>query len=1083
MSTNVDLKIGLNLEIGSVPVSLAAALTTTDTTSTYTFNGCVQDAVIDIGSFMSFVGQQFGLNVQLPPELNLEAIIDYVAGQVIYTVPQTGAASTGLGVAAKFDLVYINGGDTKNVTLTFYADSISQSGTSNPYVVGAAIEADLPFKKLPLAGDIPVFNEFALKHIGFSYTNTNPNSGGKPVAFQIPQVDTSSNPLYTRTVGDGKEKNAYTVNSSGNQTIFTLDKSGFSLTAGLMREGADTAESNFALPLSLPAATPAALTPATYYNTPGSTVQTSPPGSSVNWMNINKTFGPLNLQKIGLNYQSGEATFGFSAGMTMGGFSLDVQGLSITFPLPLPGMPAGSDTSFDLQGLGMDFTKPGLEIGGAFLKTTDPASGLTSYLGEAIVQVAEFGFKAIGGYAPAQHNLPAAFFIYANLEAPLGGPPFLYVSGLAFGFGVNYTLVLPTIATLPTYLLLPDMAPPQGNAQNALSSVMGQLQNGSVIQYQAGEYWVGFGIQFTSFDIISAFAMVTISFGVDMQVALLGSCALVLPEGTPEALVSVQVNLVAAITPSTGLINVAGVVTPSSYILGPFVKLSGGFAFYLWYGGEHRGDFVMSVGGYHPSFTKPDWYPSVPRLRVTYNLGPFQASGSAYLALTPSTFMAGMAVAATFDAAVVKVWFCLGADFLISWSPLYYEADAYVNVGCDLNVGLFTLKLHVGADLQLWGNPFGGRADVDLDIMTITISFGSDAVEPVPVTWQNLEQTFLPPPVTAAAQQASPVFQQQPLRATRHKKTALTATDEDAVTANVTASVATGLLGKDVTSQDNETWNWIVDPDHFDIVTATTIPANVANWCTGVDTVAFIPDNPAQYNGASLDTTAHPYYDLPAGMETYSGTQVWNTGIHVKPMKLSGVQSVHTITLCKRENSGDSGFADYRNNIMLTPVLGSSNTALWGDPALPANDVNTPALLPDTLLGFHLQPVPRDPDTVNKVPLIDLLYTVGEQTNFSYTSAQPDTAYRLQVTENDQTQTMNITVSGAANEQLNNSGYVLSALTNSWVTSQRNTILNDLNNNDWDTYTAAEVVLTSMGSTEILTNWPMVAILSTNNVA
>jgi len=1086
MSTNVDLKIGLNLEIGSVPVSLAAELTTTDTGTVYTFNGCVQNATIDIGSFMTFVGQQFGLAVQLPPELNLQAVIDYVAGQVIYTAPKTGNATTELGVAAKFDLTYTNGGTTDTVTLTFYADTIIQSGSTgtNPYVVGAAIDTDLQFKNLPLLGDIPVFNEYTLKHIGFSYTNADPK--GKPVSFSIPKVDTSANPLYTRTVGDGKEKNNYSISTTGDQTTFQLGEGGFSLTAGLMREGSDTPENNFALPMSMPAATPSS-TPASYYNNPKNTVQTSPPASPVHWINVNKTFGPVNLQKVGLNYESGEATFGISAGLAMGGFSLDVQGLSITFPLPLPGMPAGNTVSFDIQGLGMDFKEPGLEIGGAFLKTIDPTTKITNYFGEVIVQVAEFGFKAVGGYAPAQNSNPAAFFIYANLEIPLGGPPFFYVSGLAFGFGVNYALILPTIDTLPTYLLLPNMAPPQGNAQDSLSTIIGQLQNGSVIKYEPGEYWVGFGVQFTSFDMISAFAMLTFSFGVDMQIALLGSCAIVLPEGSPDALASIQVNLVASITPSTGLIAVAGVITPASYIFGPFIKLSGGFAFYLWYAGDHRGDFVVSLGGYHPAYNKPAWYPDVPRIRITYNLGPFQASGSAYLALTPSMFMAGMAVAATFDATVVTVWFNLGADFLIGWSPFQYQADAYVNIGCNLNVGLFTIKIHVGAALQLWGPPFGGRADVDLDILTITITFGSSAVAPPPVTWQNLEQNFLPPPVKTPAPKPKPQPHLIAAAATTIAAVAAPPANAEApadITANVSASVSTGLLGKDATSQDGEIWNWLLDPDNFEIVTATTIPANLANWGNGTTKPISIPNDPTQYNSASIDTSTHPYYDLPAGTKTFSDTQVWNPTVNVKPMKLSKVQSVHTITLLKRESTDNKGqFSDYRNNVTVEPVLGSSNTALWGDPTRSSTDANTPALLPCTLLGFNISPVPRDPDTVNNVPLIDLLFTGGEQTNFSYTSAQPDTAYTLQVAQNPQLQTFDITVGGASSQSLNNSAYVLSSLTNAWVNGQRSAILDELSNNGWNTYTSSAVTLTNMGSTEALTDWPMIAILGANQVA
>ena len=1073
MPTTVDLALGLNLEIGSIPVSLNADVQTGGGQSVYTFNGCMQTAEIDIGRFISYVGQQFGVDVQLPPELNLEAIIDYIAGQVIYTSKTGGATTTELGAAAKFDLIYSNGGSTKKFTLTFYADTIISSPappTGNPYVVGGAIDADLKFADLPLVGNIPGFNEYTLKHIGFSYTNANPQPNGQPVSFNIPKVDVSANPLYTRSSPDGKDKNNYSISTQGNQGTFALNSKGFSFTAGLSKNGAS--ESSFALPMSLPAAPPSN-TPATYYQSTGP-VQSSPPASPVHWVNVNKTFGPVNLQKVGLNYKDGEATFGLSAGLSMAGVTLDVQGLTITFPLPLPGMPAGNTVSFDIQGLALGFQEGSLMIGGAFLKVVN--NNITNYFGEVVVQVGNFGFKAIGGYAPAQNSQPAAFFIYANLNVPLGGPPFLYVTGLAFGFGVNYGLVLPTITTLPTYLLIPGKAPQQGSAQNALSAVITDLTNGSVIINQPGEYWVAAGVQFTSFEMISAFAMITFSFGVEMQVALIGSCSIALPQNVPYALAESEIDLVASFTPSTGLMAVFGVIAPSSYIFGPFVKLGGGFAFYTWFSGDHTGDFVVSLGGYHPSYNKPDWYPDVPRIKIQFAMGPFQAAGSAYLALTPSMFMAGIQFVAAFTAGPVKAWFSMGADFLIGWAPFVYEADAYVNIGCDINLGLFTLSVHIGAALQIWGPPFGGKADVDLDVVSFTISFGSDDAAPPPVTWQNIQTNFLPPPVKKSnSNTPRPMMRKRSAR-----KFAMKASDDDS-TPNVTASVSPGLLAKDVKSQDGENWDWIVDPDNFAIITATTVPANYAHWVTSANAFSDLPNDPSQYNLPDVDVSQHPYLELATGTITYSKTQVWNPNINVAPMKLTNVQSIHSITLCKRVGSDGKGqFSDYLNSVAIEPVLGNSNAALWGVPGAAANDPNTPTLLPQTLLGFQVIPLPRNPSTVSNVPLIDLLFTQGEQTNFSYTSAQPDTAYQVQSSVDPNTYDLKIDVTGTSTQSFTNTNYILSMLVKTWEVGQRNTILNDLNINGFTTFTPAQVTLTAMGSTEALTDWPKVNILGNN---
>lgn len=1076
-NTAIDLTLGLNMQIGSVPLSLAAELESDATGNVYTFSGCVQNAVIDIGSFMSYVGQQFGVDVEFPPELNLKAIIDYVAGQIRYTQPKSGNATTEMSVAAKFELLYSDGGKTETFAFTFYADTILANGdNAGAYVVGAAIDVDLAFKELPLVGSIPVFNEYVLKHLGFTYTNADPaQNNGKPVSFTLPQVSKSANPLKTSGSPQTKESVSYAIDTSGDQTSFDLNKKGFAFTAGLMRETSATAESNFSLPMALPSTTPPQ-TPARYYQGDGK-VNSSPPASSINWIDINKTFGPVDLQKIGLNYKSGEATFGLSAGFAMSGFSLAMQGLSITFPLPLPGMPAGDSVSFNLDGLALDFQKGGLKLGGAFLKSE--INGVTNYFGEVAVQVSSFGFIAIGGYAPAQKSNPASFFIYANLQVPLGGPPFLYVTGLAFGFGVNYALNLPTMETLPGYLLLPGNAPQQpANAGDALNGVLTQLAGGSnpVVTNEPGQYWVAAGIQFTSFNMVSAFALVTVSFGVELQVGLLGSCAVTLPKGAASPLAYVEVDLVASFTPSSGALPVAGVITPASYLWGDFVKISGGFALCLWFGGEHSGDFVFSIGGYNSSYNKPSWYPAVPRLQLGFALGAFRASGSAYLALTPAMFMAGMQFSATFSTGPVKAWFNSGIDFLISWSPFFYRADAYVNVGCSVNLCLFTIRVSVGANLQIWGPSFGGRAEVDLDIISFTIKFGSSKPNPAPVSWKNIEDNFLPGAAassTLVTARSTKMLRMQLASATQTTVAAANVTSGNAGS-TVSASVAVGLLQQDVLDANGRTWDWIIDPNDFQIVTATTIPANTANWSTGDAKTAPIPNVLADYDLPDVVATPIPYLTLVNPDTHFSATQVWNPNISVKPMNLSNVKSIHTVALAKADHNGN--FTDYISEIEIQPVLGNSVTALWGDPNTGKN-VNTPSLLLNTLLGFKMFALPRNPDTVNNVPLMQLIFTAGNQTTFDYTSQQSDTRYNVTSSVTPPAYNLLIDVTGAATQSFNNQNYILSALTDPWISAQRDIVLNDLAANGFGTYLPAQLNLTAMARTEELTDWPLIGVL------
>jgi hypothetical protein len=1053
MATTVDLTVGLNMEIGSVPVSLEADINTE--TNTYTFNGCVQNATITLDEFLSAIGSQFGVDVELPPELNLKAVIDYVAGQLIYTKPDSGPTSSELGVACKFDLVTPSG---KTYTIQFYADTIlldTAPGKGNPYVIGGSIDTNLKFADLPLVGKIPGFNDLSLTNIGFSYSNTDPSaSTDKPITFHIPNVDSGSNPLYTRQSKDAKNSKTYSVTKSGSKQNFNINKKGFSLTVGLTNSSGDTIN-NFALPVALPAVQqPSVPAPA-----PFSTKKTSSPESSVHWVDINKQFGSINLKKIGLNYSGGEATFGFTAAFSLGGFSMELQEMAITFPMPLPGQKTGDEVSFDLQGLALNYQKGDLELGGAFLKTVD--KGVTSFYGEAMLKFSNFGFKALGGYIGAD---PASFFLYVNINAPIGGPPYLFITGLAGGFGINNSLKLPTIDQLPTYLLLPTNAPSEEvSSIDTISNVLPQLQ--TIFEYKAGEYWIAVGIQFTSFEMINAFALVTVSLGVDLQIGVLGSCSMTFPKGDPYPIAYIEVDLIASFTPSVGLLAVEGRLSPSSYIYGGFVKLSGGFAFYIWFSGEHAGQFVVSIGGYHPAFIKPAYYPTVPRLQMSFGLGPFQVTGQAYFALTPAMMMAGISMSAVWSSGPIKAWLDAGVDFLLAWAPFHYEASAYVNIGCSVDLGLFTLNVHVGADLAIWGPEFGGKAHVDLDVVSFTIDFGAAQQLPGPVGWNSFKSNFLPQ--DSVASQASNLTAM-----------ALTAAAPQPTSDNniIKASVATGLLKTKVGGFD-----WIVDPTTFQIVTNSTIPANNAEWALSITANATIPTTVTSYNPTTPDYNTMPYLEKPTNGKTFSASEMWNPEVNIGPMDVNDVKSYHMVSLAKHGSADPEGFySDYITTISVQPVLSSSGTALWGKNN-PNKSPNDTPLLPETLVGFIISPVPRTPSTINDVPLLQLIFSRGSNTGFVFQQAAVNPNFTIQSSNNAQEELI-IDISGDETKHLVNQNYILSSLEDAWVTSQRSNILDDLNDNGFTTYSSSDVTINEFATKKALVDWPTVRMIGSDAV-
>lgn len=1040
MATTVDLSLGMNLTVGSVPVALEADLHDSPDGKVYTFNGCVQNAEIPLGDFIPYIGSQFGVEVELPPELNLSAQIDYIAGQVIYTKPASGDPTTELAAAAKFELTV----GSHSYTFRFFADVIKTSATdkTNTYVVGAALATELDFADLPLVGKIPDFAELTLTDVGFSYTNATP-SADKPVEFNLPQVAKSDNPLYTRTDKNAKDASDYTITKDGPQRKFAMSNGGFSLTAGLINRSTGDSSNSLALPLSLPATTPPPY-PAPSNFAPG---KTSPAKSPVHWIDINKQLGPVDLKQIGLNYAGGEATFGLSAGFALGGFGLDLEGLTITFPLPLPGSPAGKTVSFGLDGLGMSIQRGGFSFSGAFLRVVE--ADVTSYYGEIAVKVGNFGLKALGGYTPAHDGKPASFFLYAVVQAPLGGPPFLFITGFVGGFGINRTLILPTIDDLPGYILLPSNAPPPaGSPSQTIANILPQF--GKYLLDQPGQYWVAAGISFTSFEMINAFALVTVAFGVDFQVALFGQCSMSFPTSAAgTALAYIEIDILASFTPASGLLAVDGRLAPASYIYGGFVQLSGGFAFYIWFGStqggdDHKGQFVVSIGGYHPAFNPPDYYPKVPRLTMSAGLGPFQIKGQAYLALTPAMIMAGISMTATWSSGGIKAWFAAGVDFLIAWAPFHYEASAYITVGCSVDLGLFTLSAQVGAALQVWGPEFGGTATVDLDVVSFTIAFGATNSAPKPIDWSTFRASFLPPDTKPKSKP--------------RLRSALVAADPPPVVNILKATVAAGLLG----TYDDD--NWLVDPNNFRIETNSTIPANQAVWTIedGEDTLDNAVASWGEVDAAGL------YRNLPA--KTFSDAYVWNPTVDIKPMKQNGVQSLQSITLTYLKTG------KHVTNLSITPILANSASALWVNDGK-AQDANAEPFSLDSLTGFAITPIPQSPGTVSNVPLMSLLFSQGSSTGFRYQRALPNPAYQASGTI-EANKDLKITISGGHEQIIVNTGLALKALVDPWVSSQRSGLLTDLAA-AFATYTPDEVKLTDMAQ-KALMNWPAVQLLGAN---
>lgn len=441
--------------------------------------------------------------------------------------------------------------------------------------------------------------------------------------------------------------------------------------------------------------------------TPSSTP--TPISDSTKWFTLQKSLGPVHFQRIGLKYQDSKIWVLLDASLNLAGLSLSLDGLGVNSPLNQ------FDPKFDLKGIGIDYKgSDTLEIGGAFLRTT--RNGIDEYDGAAVIKFNVKGkalkLSAIGSYAYFEGH--PSLFIYALLDYPIGGPSFFFVTGLAAGFGYNRALKVPTIDQVATFPLVAEAVnppPAEGSNSDQAARLTGELTKlRDYIPPETGQIFLAIGVKFNSFKTIDAFVLLTIAFGNRFELNILGLATLIAPANvgadvTPVA--EVQLALKASFLPAEGFLGIIAQLTPNSYILSKACHLTGGFAFYGWFAPNvHEGDFVLTLGGYHPLFKVPDHYPKVPRLTLNWQVSSeLYIKADAYFALTPSAIMAGGHLQATWNSGPLSAWFNAGADFLMSWKPYHYDISIYIDMGVSYTFHFFGthhITVQLGADLHIW---------------------------------------------------------------------------------------------------------------------------------------------------------------------------------------------------------------------------------------------------------------------------------------------------------------------------------------------------------------------------------------------
>lgn len=612
----------------------------------------------------------------------------------------------------------------------------------------------------------------------------------------------------------------------------------------------------------------------------GGPVTSTTTADGTTWYTVQRSFGPVTIGRIGAQYQSAQQVlwFAIDATFALGPITLGLTGLGIGVPL------SSFTPQFTLAGLSVGYTSGPLTIAGSLVNLEPPGATALAFAGGLTVGAGSFDVTAFGYYGDGG-GFPS-MFVFGDLAAELGGPPAFFITGVALGLGYNSALRTPTleqIASFPLLAALPGSFAPQNTLGpstpplTALQTLLAVPAGGGApwVSAQAGSLWLAAGLTFTSFSLITSQVMLVAELGDELVIDLLGLSRAQFPQpGDGSVLYAfVELELLAQLDPADGVFSIQAVLAPSSFLLDKACVLTGGFAFFVWFGpSPHAGDFVLTLGGYNSGFTPPSYYPTVPPVGFHWSIdSSITLTGSAYLAITPSVFMAGGALSATYQSAsgATRAWFDAHVDVVLRWKPFWVEASLGITIGASHRLGLLvtsaTITVELGCDLDVWGPPTGGTVLVDWYVVKFTIAFGAARpATPSIGTWSDVE-ALLP-----SADPSAPL----PLT--------LTATAGLVNPATAPASGGSGSLA----------------------VTDSPAP-----WIASASQLAF------------ATTSA-----IPASQVTVGATTIDGDSFAVFPLGWTGVTAIHTVAI------QDSSGTDWSGAFTVAATTAGVPSSLWGAP-------------------------------------------------------------------------------------------------------------------------------------------------------
>jgi len=359
------------------------------------------------------------------------------------------------------------------------------------------------------------------------------------------------------------------------------------------------------------------------------------------------------------------------------------------------------------------------------------------YTGVLNLQFEKLELSAIGIITTKLPNGEKGFSMLVSINIIFATPIELgfkfQLIGVGGFIGINRTMRLDDLRNRFLSGAIKDMMFPENPLQN-VNQILSDLE--SVFPTEEGNHVIAPFVQLAwgTSSIVQAYLGLFVEFPFTGRVIILGRVEVALPTAET-ALIAINIGIEGDFNFAERYILIKGLIEENtSHIMDYPIK--GGFAFMFDWG--NRPSFALSIGGFHPSYTPPKRFPSLPKLSIDMSNGDnVQIYGAFFQAITSNSVQIGVEV----DVFIKVGKFSVDADFsfeaLIQFNPFYF---------------IFSLSLSIDIKWRKWRlfgaalefefsgpTPYRVKGYAQLKIgpfdpkLDFNISWGKDIQEYIPV--------------------------------------------------------------------------------------------------------------------------------------------------------------------------------------------------------------------------------------------------------------------------------------------------------------------------------------------------------------